>query len=345
MIVSSHVLNEVERLAERVIVFMHGRLAAAGGHRAIRDAMDDRPRHVLVRAPRRGLAAALLDLDVVGGVNVDGAASSSDRTEPATSPSPCPARPALGRRLERSGRSTTRSRACSGSWCDDRDHGCTVVHAPVSIPAKRWWTLALPWPPRSSSACCRSRRRPASDVFADIADVGLFSLLMPIVPRDRRRRARRRDPPGTFHFTWLSPTPTAHDRARRWLGGWLVALSPSARQWAGRGGQVPASAGPLAIAAAAGRPVRRAVHRRRVLHPANGVWSPAVVFLVERLLGAALPGSPKCRRPGCRGPSSSACFDDPPRRLLRDGVPLGNDAIVRLAIVTVVSRSRSRPGA
>ena len=50
VIVSSHVLNEVERLAERVIVLMHGRLAAAGGHRAIRDAMDDRPRHVLVRS-------------------------------------------------------------------------------------------------------------------------------------------------------------------------------------------------------------------------------------------------------------------------------------------------------
>ena len=50
MIVSSHVLNEVERLAERVIVLIHGRLAAAGGHRAIRDAMDDRPRHVLVRS-------------------------------------------------------------------------------------------------------------------------------------------------------------------------------------------------------------------------------------------------------------------------------------------------------
>ncbi|MET0460487.1 MAG: ABC transporter ATP-binding protein, partial [Ilumatobacteraceae bacterium] len=69
VIVSSHVLNEVERLAERVIVLVHGRLAAAGGHRAIRDAMDDRPRHVLVRADaRRRLAAALVGLDSVGGV-------------------------------------------------------------------------------------------------------------------------------------------------------------------------------------------------------------------------------------------------------------------------------------
>ena len=52
VIVSSHVLNEVERMADRVIVLINGRLAAAGGQRAIRDAMDDRPRHVLVRAER-----------------------------------------------------------------------------------------------------------------------------------------------------------------------------------------------------------------------------------------------------------------------------------------------------
>jgi ABC-2 type transport system ATP-binding protein len=72
VIVSSHVLNEVERLAERVIVLIHGRLAAAGGHHAIRDAMDDRPRHVLVRSDDgRRLAAALIGLESVGGVTVD----------------------------------------------------------------------------------------------------------------------------------------------------------------------------------------------------------------------------------------------------------------------------------
>ena len=74
VIVSSHVLNEVERLADRVIVLVHGRLAAAGGHRAIRDAMDDRPRHVLVRADAgRRLAAALVGLDAVSGVTFDAA--------------------------------------------------------------------------------------------------------------------------------------------------------------------------------------------------------------------------------------------------------------------------------
>ena len=72
VIVSSHVLNEVERLAPRVIVLISGRLAAAGGHHAIRDAMDDRPRHVLVRSDdSRRLASALIALDSVGGVTFD----------------------------------------------------------------------------------------------------------------------------------------------------------------------------------------------------------------------------------------------------------------------------------
>jgi ABC-2 type transport system ATP-binding protein len=72
VIVSSHVLNEVERMAERVIVLMHGRLAAAGSRHAIRDAMDDRPRHVLVRSDDgRRLAASLIALESVAGVTFD----------------------------------------------------------------------------------------------------------------------------------------------------------------------------------------------------------------------------------------------------------------------------------
>ena len=72
VIVSSHVLSEVERMAERLIVLMHGRLAAAGGHHAIRDAMDDRPRHVLVRSSNaRRLASSLIELESVGGLTFD----------------------------------------------------------------------------------------------------------------------------------------------------------------------------------------------------------------------------------------------------------------------------------
>ena len=71
IIVSSHVLHEVERLADRVIVVLNGRLAAAGGHRAIRDAMADRPRRVLLRSDDdRKLAAALIALEPVTAVDL-----------------------------------------------------------------------------------------------------------------------------------------------------------------------------------------------------------------------------------------------------------------------------------
>ncbi|MDQ3570359.1 MAG: ABC transporter ATP-binding protein [Actinomycetota bacterium] len=73
VVASSHILHEVEAMADRVIVLLHGRIAAAGDHRAIRDAMADRPRHVLVRTRRvRELAAALVSLDAVAGLSVDG---------------------------------------------------------------------------------------------------------------------------------------------------------------------------------------------------------------------------------------------------------------------------------
>jgi ABC-2 type transport system ATP-binding protein len=73
VIVSSHVLHEVERMAERVVVVVQGRLAAAGDRHAIRDAMADRPQRVLVRTNRpRDLGAALLALDSVAAVSVDG---------------------------------------------------------------------------------------------------------------------------------------------------------------------------------------------------------------------------------------------------------------------------------
>jgi ABC-2 type transport system ATP-binding protein len=67
------VLHEVESMAERVIVVVRGRLAAAGGRHAIRDAMDDVPRQVLVRAaePRR-LAASLVGLEAVAGLSLEG---------------------------------------------------------------------------------------------------------------------------------------------------------------------------------------------------------------------------------------------------------------------------------
>ncbi len=71
VIVSSHVLHEVERMATRVVVVVRGRLAAAGDRRAIRDAMADVPRQVLVRSDDdRRLAAELIGLGPVVSVTV-----------------------------------------------------------------------------------------------------------------------------------------------------------------------------------------------------------------------------------------------------------------------------------
>lgn len=71
VIVSSHVLDEVERFGSRVLVIAQGRLAAEGDFHAIRDLMDDRPHRVRVRCSRgRELATALLGAEAVIGVRL-----------------------------------------------------------------------------------------------------------------------------------------------------------------------------------------------------------------------------------------------------------------------------------
>ncbi|MEO6988346.1 MAG: ABC transporter ATP-binding protein [Aquihabitans sp.] len=72
VIVSSHVLDEVERFGSRVLVVAQGRLAASGDFRAIRDLMDDRPHRIRVRTDQpRELAARLVDGAGVLGVRLE----------------------------------------------------------------------------------------------------------------------------------------------------------------------------------------------------------------------------------------------------------------------------------
>ncbi len=76
VLVSSHVLDEVERFGSRVLVIAQGRLAAEGDFRAIRDLMDDRPLRIRVRTDRpRELAATLIGTDAIVGVRVEGEGS------------------------------------------------------------------------------------------------------------------------------------------------------------------------------------------------------------------------------------------------------------------------------
>ena len=72
IVLSSHILEEVEQLASTVLLIVNGKLAASGGFRAIRAALNQRPYHVrvLCDAPRR-LAAAVVELASVDAVHVD----------------------------------------------------------------------------------------------------------------------------------------------------------------------------------------------------------------------------------------------------------------------------------
>lgn len=73
VVVSSHVLAEVERVADRVLAIVDGKLAAAGDVAAIRRAMTDIPYRVRLEADdARRLAAALVGSDAVGAVGVQG---------------------------------------------------------------------------------------------------------------------------------------------------------------------------------------------------------------------------------------------------------------------------------
>jgi ABC-2 type transport system ATP-binding protein len=73
VVISSHILHEVERFAERILVIVHGRLAAAGDFRAIRNLITEQARQIRVRASdARRLAAALVALPSLRGLTVDG---------------------------------------------------------------------------------------------------------------------------------------------------------------------------------------------------------------------------------------------------------------------------------
>ena len=73
VVVSSHVLAEVERMAGRVVAMVDGRLAAVGSVETIRAAMTDRPRQVFVDcSDPRALAAGLIETEGVVGLHVSG---------------------------------------------------------------------------------------------------------------------------------------------------------------------------------------------------------------------------------------------------------------------------------
>ena len=77
IVFSSHILEDVERLADNVLVIVSGRLAASGDFHRIRRLMTDRPHTFVLRSSdNRRLAAALVETQSVKGVElIDGGLS------------------------------------------------------------------------------------------------------------------------------------------------------------------------------------------------------------------------------------------------------------------------------
>ena len=103
------------------------------------------------------------------------------------------------------------------------------------FPRKRWLAVLMPCAGALLfGLLAYAVDPPAQRAFATVAADGIYGLVLPIaalVIGDSVLGAEVRS--GTFHFTWLSPTPPWQIVLGRWLGGTLVALvtiAPSAGQ-------------------------------------------------------------------------------------------------------------------
>ncbi|MEO7428978.1 MAG: hypothetical protein ABIY48_06305 [Acidimicrobiales bacterium] len=209
------------------------------------------------------------------------------------------------------------------------------------LPGRRWVGILLPCAAALLfGLLVRALDGPAEEDFARVASYALFALVLPItcvVVGDAVLGAEIRS--GSFAFTWLSPVPTWQIAVGRWIGGTTVAAGCLATAFAlsavvaGSAG----SAGGVALAAAFGAMAYVAVFiaigciTRRA-----AVWSLAAVFLVERLLGAALSGIAQLS-PSWEARAAFVSFVDAPSDLVRHGIPQGGAALVRLALISVIA--------
>jgi hypothetical protein len=211
------------------------------------------------------------------------------------------------------------------------------------LPARRWWGVLLPclgallfgW---LTTVADTSTQR----AFEFVAEQGLFGLVLPLtclVIGDAVLGADMRA--GTFSFTWLSPASFATIVGGRWLGGWLVTLVTlvPAMVLATVVAGVPEGAGAMAVATVAGSAAYLGLFLMLgVVTRRSAVWALAVVFLGERLLGGVLSGvaqlSPMWE---AQQVYAGLARDDGGWRLLRDGTPNGWGAVVRLALIALVT--------
>lgn len=211
----------------------------------------------------------------------------------------------------------------------------------TSLPGRRWAGILVPCGAAILfGLLARGLGGDAGDEFADVAALALFGLVMPVtclVVGDAVLGAEIRT--GSFAFTWLSPVPTWQIAVARWAGGSIVAAGCLAVSFAAAAvvAGAPDSAVPIAVAAVFGAMAYVAVFLAiGCIAKRAAVWSLAFVFLVERLLGAALSGIAQLS-PGWEARAVFVDLADAPADLVRDGIPHGTAAIVRLLLITVVA--------
>ncbi len=209
------------------------------------------------------------------------------------------------------------------------------------LPGKRWIGILVPCGAAVLfGLLTRGMDADLSDDFADVAALALFGLVMPVtclVVGDAVLGAEVRS--GSFVFTWLSPVPTWQIALGRWAGGTIVAGGCLALAFALSAIVAGASDAvvPIAIAAVFGSMAYVAVFIAiGCIAKRAAVWSLAFVFLVERLLGAALSGIAQLS-PGWEARAVFVDFADAPEDLVRSGIPHGTAAIIRLLIITAVA--------
>ena len=143
---------------------------------------------------------------------------------------------------------------------------------------------------------------------------------------------------GTFSLTWLSPVPFGQIVAGAVAGGWALGLCgararPRRRRLVAG---VPEAIGAAVLATVAGAAAYiglfvfiGATVRRAAL------WSLGIVLLGERLLGAALSGIAQLSPQWEARQVYAVLGPDAEDELLREGIPSGWGAVVRLAVITV----------
>jgi hypothetical protein len=210
------------------------------------------------------------------------------------------------------------------------------------FPPKRWFAVLMPCAGALLfGLLALTIDDTAERAFANVAAEGIFGLVLPIaalVIGDSVLGAEVRA--GTFHFTWLSPVGVSPIVVGRWLGGAVVALVTivPATVLAAYIAGAPEAAWPTLVASTAGCLSYIAIFIAiGCLTRRAAVWSLAFVFFVERLLGAALTGIAQVSPTWESRAIFVAWLDDAPSRLVRDGIPQGGAASVRLALVTIVA--------